>query len=60
MEFLGKSDIMTTPMMDDALYGVKYRCQRFCPKCKGSNWYDLTATGHLLCLDCGHQEPVED
>ena len=51
---------MTTPMMDDALYGIQYRCQRLCAKCESSNWYDLTATGHLLCLDCGHQEPVED
>ena len=51
---------MTTPMMDDALYGIKYRSQRLCSKCKGSNWYDLNATGYLLCLDCGHQELVED
>ena len=52
--------IMTTPMMDDALYGIKYRCQRLCSNCGKSNWYDLNATGYLLCLECGHQEPVED
>ena len=52
--------IMTTPMMDDALYGIAYKCGRECKKCGKTDWYDLNATGHILCLDCGHQEPVED
>lgn len=51
---------MTTPMMDDSLYGIAYKCRRECKKCGKTDWYDLNATGHILCLDCGHQEPVED
>ena len=31
---------------------------RYCSECGGYNWYDLTATEYLMCLDCGHQEPM--
>jgi len=49
---------MTTPIPDDTLYGIKYDCRRYCPKCKLAHWYDLKDTEHLLCLKCGHQEPL--
>jgi DNA-directed RNA polymerase subunit RPC12/RpoP len=48
------------PLMDDSLYGISYKCLRECSKCGTSHWYDLNDTAHILCLDCGHQEPVED
>ena len=40
------------------LYGVEYDCRRGCPQCGAYNWYDLKETEYLLCLDCGHQEPM--
>ena len=49
---------MTVPLPQETLYGSTYNCRRLCSKCKGSNWYDLKDTEHLLCLDCGHQEPM--
>jgi len=39
---------MTTPLMDDALYGIAYKCRRECKKCGKTDWYDLNATGHIL------------
>ena len=49
---------MTVPLPQETLYGSTYNCRRLCSKCKSSNWYDLKDTEHLLCLDCGHQEPM--
>jgi len=49
-----------TPIMDDSLYGVAYKCRRECSKCGTSHWYELNGTAHILCIDCGHQELVED
>ena len=40
------------------IYGVKYDCRRVCSQCGAYNWYNLKETEHLLCLDCGHQEPM--
>jgi len=42
---------MTTPLMDDALYGIAYKCRRECKKCGKTDWYDLNATGHILIVD---------
>ena len=47
-----------TPIMDDSLYGIKYDCRRYCPKCKLADWYDLKDTEYILCLKCGYQEPL--
>jgi hypothetical protein len=47
-----------TPISDDGLYGIKYDCRRYCPKCKLADWYDLKDTEYILCLKCGHQEPL--
>jgi len=48
--------------MNDYLYGVSYKPERVsCPKedC-GNTWvYELKATHHFLCLECGNQFPVE-
>ena len=51
---------MTFQLPQDTIYGSSYDCKRICSKCKGYNWYDLTATEHLLCLICGNQELVEE
>jgi len=49
---------MTVPQPQDTLYGSTYDCRRKCPKCKTANWFDLKDTEHLLCIECGHQEPM--
>ena len=42
----------------ESLYGSTYKVVRQCKCCESSNWYNLTATDHLLCLECGNQEEV--
>lgn len=44
--------------MTETLYGSTYQVVRKCPECDSTNWYNLTATEHIMCLDCGHQEEV--
>ena len=47
-----------TPIMDDGLYGIRYDCRRICSKCQSSDWQDLKDTEDILCLKCGHKEPM--
>ena len=42
----------------EGLYGSTYQVTRRCVECNAANWYNLSATGHLLCLECGHQEEI--
>jgi len=51
---------MTTPLMDDALYGINYKSKRRCAVCNQSQWIDISATGYVMCLACGNKEPIED
>lgn len=44
--------------MTETLYGSTYQVVRKCPDCDSTNWYNLTATEHIMCLDCGHQEEL--
>ena len=50
--------LMPHSEIKNSLYGVEYDCRRVCPQCGAYNWYDLKETEYLLCLDCGHQEPL--
>jgi len=48
--------------MSDYLYGVSYEPTPVCcpkPECKNTILYELTETQHFLCIECGHQFPVE-
>jgi hypothetical protein len=49
--------------MNDFLYGVSYVPEPVCcPKvdCGNTNLYELTATSHYLCIECGYQFPIEE
>jgi hypothetical protein len=47
--------------MNDFLYGVEYIPEPVvCESCESPKLYDLTATNHYLCLNCGNQFPVEE
>lgn len=52
-------DVMTQET--DYLYGVSYEPVKVSCKCGKSKLglYELTATKHFLCLDCGIQFPIE-
>ena len=47
-------------VMTETLYGSTYQVVVKCPECDSTNWYNLTATEHIMCLDCGHQENLMD
>lgn len=48
--------------MNDFLYGINYKPETVsCPKqnCDNTLLYELKETHHYLCIECGHQFPVE-
>ena len=50
--------MMTVPMPDESLYGIKYSVSRKCNKCGSTNWLDKEK-GFIHCKTCNHRERVE-